>query len=123
AKASAERRRRAGRAAAGSSRRSPPTATPRRRATYRSPPRRACAYAAGSPARPARRSIFERLPSRPADRDEVQRAIEIGLRGWAQREVRDGDRGREPVVEAFAQAEPPVRGVPADSQGELVRAE
>src|SRR4051794_3701675 len=52
-----------------------------------------------------------------ADSDEVERAIEIAL---PEGEIRAVDRGREAVVEGFAQAQSLVDPVPAQLQRQLM---
>ena len=59
----------------------------------------------------------------PAHRDEVEGAVHVGAAGRAQAEVRGGDRGREPVIEATCQAEPSVEAIPPRAQRELVYAQ
>src|ERR687897_2839099 len=56
--------------------------------------------------------------SRMADREEVERSIEVGL---AQGKVGRGDCGDEAVVEGSRDPEPAVNAVPAEPQRELVR--
>src|SRR5580658_9110170 len=89
--------------------------------TIASAPRSRPTLTAGPPASSHRGT--PRSSSRPAYREEVQRPVHVGLLGGAQREVADGDRGREPVVEALGHAEAGMQPVPAELQRELVGAQ
>src|SRR5438105_2010580 len=59
----------------------------------------------------------------PAHREQIERAVEVGLACGADREVARGDRRREAAVEGARDAESLVHRVPADPQRELVRAQ
>ena len=58
-----------------------------------------------------------------AHREEVECAVEIGLAGRAQGEIRRGDRRREPTVEPPREAEAGMQPIPARSQRELMCAQ